>query len=364
MKKIVLFINGLSSGGAERQLCELANGLAERGYCITITTYSDTIDHYKYNELVKRKRIAPRASKFVKILGIWKYFLTLEADWVITFGQRASFFCLIPLYLFSQNKIHVIAGERFNTIGKPSIQEKILMAYLYKRVDYIVPNSYSQRKHIITTKPIYEAKTITITNYTDLSHYKKTPLPNGKKLRIIVVGRYNEQKNGLLFVEAVNKLKNDSKCDFVIEWYGNQHYKDTFPNPYYVEMQNKVNEYGLGSILVLNDHVKDIASVLAHFDVFCLPSLREGFSNALGESICCGRPCLVSDVSDNGLMVKHGINGFLFNPKDINSIVEAFQQFFMLDKKDRILMGNASRKRAEELFNYKVFIDAYVNLVG
>ena len=361
MKHLLFFINNLSSGGAEHQLCELANGLSAKGYQVTITTFGDVPDHYTYATEIHRCRIAVGKSGFQKMIGIWRYFLSVKADWVIGFGQRESRLCLLPL-LFRSRKIHVMAGERNTTIGKPLKQEQQLLKYLYKRADYIIPNSHAQRNHIIEVKPEYADKTITITNYTDLTTYNVSPLPEGETLYIGVLGRYNVQKNCMRFVDAVRLLKSQTNQKFVIEWFGNKKLKGE-DNPLYVKMRAKVEENGLADCLILNDHIKDVPTEMQRFDAFCLPSLWEGFSNAISEAICCGKPCLVSDVADNGVMVHDGENGFLFNPRNIESIVAAFMSYFELSKDARQKMAKASRTRAEELFDYERFIGAYVSLI-
>lgn len=363
MKKIILFINGLSSGGAEHQLVQLADGLAEKGYSITITTFGDSDDHYSFSPLVMRHRIAYGKSKFIKMLAVWKYFMTINADWVIAFGQRESLFALEGLLFQSQHKIHVIAGDRNITNDEPTFTEKLLTHVFYKRADYIVPNSYAQKKHIIETTPIYKDKTITITNYTDLAKFTPTALPQDTCLHIGVFSRYHEQKNCLRFVDAIRILKEKCQQPFVIEWYGNQHFKNNLPNAYYQTMKEKVEKFGLSDILILKDHVKDVQSLMPCFDAICLPSLREGFSNSIGEAICCGKPCLVSEVADNTVMVQNGINGFIFNPEDIESITNAFIKYFSLTPKEREEMGTASRRRAEELFNRERFFNAYIDLL-
>lgn len=362
MKRIVFFINTLGSGGAEHQLVELSNGLVETGYDVTICTFGDIDDHYAVNTKIKRNRIAPGKCKILKMLGIWKYFLTVKADWVVGFGQRESRYMLEALQFRGRKQIHAIAGERNTTIGTPTVHEKLLMNKLYKRADYIVSNSYSQRRHIIKCKPEYEKKTITITNYTDLTAYEPAPLPGERVLHICVFGRYDPQKNCMRFVEAIKQLKEQTQQKFIIEWFGNQHFKERDANPFYVDMKHKVDEYGLQDCLLLNDQIKDVAGEMKRFDAFCLPSLWEGFSNAISEAICCGKPCLVSDVSDNAVMVQDGVNGFLFDPHSADTIVESFLKFFALTSEERQAMGDSSRKRAEELFNKEQYISAYEEL--
>ena len=363
MKSITLFINTLGSGGAEHQLVQLADGLTERGYLVSIITFGDELDHYQYDSSIMRFRIAPQKGKFLKLLMIWKFFFKVKTDWVIAFGQRESCYCLEGLLLRSRDKVRVIASDRNTTYGKPSLAERLLMNVLYYRADYIVPNSYAQRSYILAQRPQLEKKTKTITNYTNLSKFANTILPSNKFLHIGVFGRYSPQKNCIRFVEAIKILHEKSNCSFIVDWYGNTHFKDSQLNDYYLKMREKVEEYGLREILFLNDHVRDVPNLMPSFDAICLPSIFEGFSNSISEAICSGKPCLVSNVSDNSIMVRDGVNGFLFDPFDVESIVNAFLSYFKLSADERVAMGAASRRRAEELFDRERFINSYVELI-
>lgn len=72
---------------------------------------------------------------------------------------------------------------------------------------------------------------------------------------------------------------------------------------------------------------------------------------------------LVSDVSDNSLMVHEGEFGFLFDPNKTDSIVSAFEKFLTLDRTQIEEMGKRSREIAEKLFDKNEFIESYVNLI-
>ena len=103
---------------------------------------------------------------------------------------------------------------------------------------------------------------------------------------------------------------------------------------------------------------------MPNYSAFLLPSLFEGFSNSLSEAISCGLPCLVSNVSDNRLMVKDNYNGWLFNPLDTQSISDTIIRF--LDTSTEVLnqFSNNSRNLALELFNQKSFISKYLHLIS
>lgn len=362
MKSIVLFIGSLSSGGAEHQLIELSKLLIEKGYKVSIVTFTDVKDHYKIPEKSLRIKIGQGRCTLLKIILIMIFFVKIKTDCVISFGQRANLLAIIPL--FFRRKIKIIAGERSLTIGKPTAIEKILTFSLYYRVDYIVPNSYSQAKYLISVNKKLVDKIKVITNYTDLCLYKATEYTPNTVIKIGIFARYSKEKNYYRFVKAIKLLKEKTNKSFVIEWFGNKYYKDNSVNKDYFLMEKMIEKYDLRDVFCLNSHIGNVSQVLTQYDAICLPSLFEGFSNSISEAISCARPMLVSDVSDNKLMVQEGINGFLFNPYDVDDIVNAILKFFNSTEDERNLMSINSRKIAEKLFDRDSFINKYVSLIN
>lgn len=359
MKNITLFITAMSSGGAEHQLSMLAAFLAEEGYDVTLVTFADLEDHYIIPKEIKRIRLAEGKSTLMKLFAIYKYFFTCKTDCVISFGARDNTLCLGPLSL--RPKIKVLAGERCATFNGLTWYKKLNYKLLYKRADYIVPNSYTQKEEIIRINPKYDFKTVTITNYTDTSEYSVVEAPINDKIEIGIFCRYSKQKNYSKFTEVVKKLK-DLNYSFHVTWYGNKQTKG-MANVDYVAFDEMVRRNELQDVLTLNDHTKNVSGLIPRFDALCLPSLAEGFSNSISEYICCGKPVLCSDVADNGIMVKNGENGFLFDPTNIDDMVNAFVKFFNLTPLDREKMGKKSRERAEQLFDKERFVGSYIELI-
>lgn len=363
MKRITLFIASLTSGGAEHQLVMLAQFLREKGYLVTIVNYSDTPDHYSIPSGVKQVKLGVGLYGILKVFSIFKYFLTLNAEVVISFGQRDNFFCLVPL-LFRRN-IKVLAGERNYTIGPSDFYERWLLRILYKRANYIVPNSQSQREYILSKRPAWQQKVVTITNYTDLNIYissSKSRIDNSM-LSIAIFSRPVPQKNCLAFAEVIRILKNRIGKKIVFSWFGNMNPIGEINIKYLNELRNKINEYDINDMFILHDHVQNVPQVMSLYDAICLPSLKEGFSNTISEAICLGKPLLVSDVSDNKVMVHSGENGYLFDPTNINDIVNKIMSFYYLTVEQKQDMGRKSRKIAESLFQKDKFIDSYVKLI-
>ena len=72
---------------------------------------------------------------------------------------------------------------------------------------------------------------------------------------------------------------------------------------------------------------------------------------------------MVSRVSDNPVMVRDGVNGFLFNPLDVDDMAKKFEKMLNLSREKREQMGMAGRKNAETLFNKEKFKQDYIKLI-
>lgn len=361
MQKICFVIASMGSGGAEHQLMEVANGLVDRGYEIEIVTFADIPDHYQLDKRVIRKRILPSRSNLSKLLYLWKYIIINKYSNIFCFGQRESIIALFAM-IISRKKFYV--GERNTNIGKLPFLSKFKLWLLYKVADYIVPNSHSQAKFISKNFFFANPKINVITNYTNINLYKEKYSENGDTVRICVFARYSNQKNYRRFAEVLREVKENCQIQFHVDWFGNKKFKNSGLDPNYIEFSTLIKKYQISEIITLNDSISNVSNKMREYDAFCLPSLYEGFSNSISEAISCGLPALVSDVSDNYLMVKDGFNGFLFNPLDINSMKHTIIKFLNLSYEERVQMSKRSRQIAESLFDKDAFIDKYVNILN
>lgn len=360
--KITCFIASLGGGGAEHQMAILADMLFEKGHEVTLVTYNNIPDHYTVSPSVKRVRLNVVGSKIQKQFSIMKYLLIADMDALISFREQMNFIALWPM-LF-RPMVRVIVGERNFTIGKPTKYLRFNMAFLYRRAQWIVPNNFSQENFIASHAPHLKKKLKTIINYTDLNKYTPVDCPADDSVRKIgVFARFYPQKNYERFAMAIATLKERGYIPFKVTWYGNTIDKDGNESEGYLKMCSLVSQYDIANYIELKPAVKDVHAEFHLFHALCLPSLFEGFSNSIAEGICSGKLMLVSDVSDNGVMVKENYNGFLFDPNDIESICGAMTKFLNADISTIKAMGANSRKMAENLFDKERFITDYMNLL-
>jgi len=79
---------------------------------------------------------------------------------------------------------------------------------------------------------------------------------------------------------------------------------------------------------------------------------KYGFSTKLSEYLISGIPVLVTDVSDNSLYIKDGVNGFIVKPGDINELAEKILYIISDYSKITDKIGVNAFKTAKQNFHY------------
>ena len=359
MKKVILFIDSLGAGGAQRQLVGLAILLKENNIDVTVCTYFD-LDFYKCyldNFNIPNFVIGKSHNYIKRIINVRSFILSNNPDWVIAYQETPSLIaCVVRLF---GGKFKLLVSER-NTTQKIKFADRVRFL-LYQFADSIITNSFSQARFVKSFKPYLKNKVSTIVNFVD-TEYFRPPLfkTENSILRIIVAATVSDSKNTIPFIYAISEVSKKGFKNFIVEWYGEV---DTNLDRC-LECKKLIDQLELGDYFVIKRKTKDILSVYQKADIFCLPSLFEGTPNALAEAMSCGLPVIVSDVCDNNLYVKSNINGFLFNPLCIQSMTQVFIEAISTDYSRLQEYGRNSRKIALESFSKSSFIDSYLNIIN
>jgi len=123
------------------------------------------------------------------------------------------------------------------------------------------------------------------------------------------------------------------------------------------QLMSWVRELGLADAIVLLGERSDIAVLNNVFDIACLSSLAEAFPNAVGESMACGVPCVVTDVGDCAEIV--GETGQIARAGDPESLASGMVKLLELGQSQRELLGGAARTRIMKQFNMDVVGQQY-----
>lgn len=355
--KIICLIDGLGLGGAQRQLIGLAQGLNDKEYDVELVYYDPS--HF-YIETVKNigidyEYLDVQKNKIGKLSAVFRHLDKLHPDCIISYMDGASI--ISCLYKIFHPRVKLIVSER-NTTQKLDFRTRVQF-FLYRFADLIIPNSYTQYDYIADKYPHLKSKTIAITNFTDISHFvpKQKPV-NGDCPVILTVGRIAPQKNVINYIRAIADVRDKFNGNFKVRWVGNIADKD-----YYEKCVWMIRELKLENIFEFRQQTTSVVDEYHTGDIFCLPSLYEGFPNALCEAMACGLPVMCSDVCDNAAIVNFGINGRLFDPTSVISISSAVMAYLKMSDGELQNIGLENRRYAADHFSFENFIDKYVSCI-
>lgn len=111
----------------------------------------------------------------------------------------------------------------------------------------------------------------------------------------------------------------------------------------------QIEALGLTSAVKLLGERHDIPDVMAALDVAVSSSIAEAFSNAVGEAMSCGLPCVVTSVGESAFLV--GDTGSVVPPSDPGAMARAMLSLANVGSAARNAMGCAARRRVETHFS-------------
>ncbi len=116
--------------------------------------------------------------------------------------------------------------------------------------------------------------------------------------------------------------------------------------PYRSEALRELHVAGLGDRLLWKGFCKDMVAFYNCVDIATSTSLfGEGFSNAIGEAMACGTPCVVTDVGDSARIL--GATGAVVKAGDPGALATAWEEVL---KRTDPEQRSACRRRIVETF--------------
>lgn len=310
---------------------------------------------YSANSASLNRCIESAQNKFKRIFVLHRELLHFSPDVVISYLDTPS---MIACFIKACGaKFKLIVSDR-NTTQTNNFRNKIKF-FLNRYADAIVPNSYAQQTYISTHYPSLSSKVKVITNFVDLDKFRSNK--DGMisdKIRVIVVARIFKQKNPVFLIEVVSRLvKMGYKIN--VDWYGRPLDKVLYQN-----CVDRIMELGLNDKFTFKPDTDKIAEIYPMYDIFCLPSLWEGYPNVVCEAMACGLPVVCSAVSDVPNIVEDGVNGYIFNPHKQDDAVAAFEKILLLDAIDRNAMGHRNREKMIINNSKDIFVQKYIDLIN
>lgn len=185
---------------------------------------------------------------------------------------------------------------------------------------------------------------------TDRFFDSRERLYEANRLHLVTVARLNVTKGHVIGLECVRRLV-DEGMDI--------HYTLAGEGPHRGMIEEDIRRLGLTDRVTLAGSISEdeVIRLLQAADVFLLTSFGLGESGpvAVKEAMACGLPVVCSIIGGTRDMVRHGVDGFLVEQKDVDGNIQALK-ILAMDPQKRQAMGQAARLWAEERFDYRVYV--------
>ncbi len=360
MKKVLIFIDNLGSGGAQRRAINIANLLKENRYDVTLLTYHQGV-FYNSECLGLKIECLEQRNKGKRLIILLKYLVNCNYDVVVSFMDSPNFIACIAKILGGRWKL--ITTE--SSAQKSSFEGKrYLMNYLERVIDYKVCNSHNSMNMWMKNYPFIRGKIGVIYNPVIIKEDKSQIIDTYKTsnfpLKITIAASYQYLKNPIGLIKAVAKLSESNTKKIIIEWYGRIEPTEG-DRKAYDEAMSLVEKYHLEECIHLNCETKDIYRLIKESDAVGLFSMVEGLPNAICEGMMLKKPVVMTRVSDYNMLVNG--NGYLCDASDENSIANALEQ--MINSSPELIrkMGEKSYTIAQELFSPDVVIRQWIHII-
>ena len=358
-KEVIIFMPSIEGGGVEKNLFLVSNYLAKRIKSLKVITIS--------------KKFKKKFNKSVKIISlesnIWddfsrrvKYFLSiillineiLKNKNIVVMSFQANIYCILICKLFS---ITVISRSNSAPIGwsKNLFKKKIFEIGL-RLADKIIVNSIEFKRDLkkefnINATCIYNP--LNKNEILDKSKKKSAKIfKSNKKLRILNIGRFTDQKDQLTLLKSLNNLKNDILFEACIVGRGMLKKK----------LQKYISNNNLNKYVKIIDFVDNPYPLIKQTNLFVLSSKFEGLPNVLLESLVLKKFIISSDCRTGPKeILLNGKGGFLFNVGDHKMLEKKIKYFHLNKIKCQKMMMNSykSLKRFDYNKNLKMYLDLF-----
>lgn len=242
---------------------------------------------------------------------------------------------LVPLYLLLRLRrpapvVHSMTASHFAHPVKVPLASRLISWQLWKlaaRIDALYDGFVELHAR---PRGLLAKTSVSPCSFTDDAVFSK---PAMKTASIVFSGRLHEEKQPLLFVDALGLLAREPGPAWSAAILGG--------GPLEVQVRDRIRQLGLQSRVTVTSGA-DVSGTLRSASVFASLQRIENYpSQSLLEAMTAGAAIVATDVGETHRLVQHGRTGLLVRP-EAEAVRDALREL-LLDPERARLLGEAAR---------------------
>jgi glycosyltransferase involved in cell wall biosynthesis len=349
--RLLLVVDALEVGGAERQVVDLAVALRQDGYEVTVacSVAGDLSDVLEEASVPVRPLVRRLAKRRLSVAYTWRLRQLLKRER----------FNLVHAHIYAS-----VAAAAIATLGMdvPLVitehteaswqtwRARWVSWWVYRRVEHIIAVSTPIRRRLIERDDVHPDLITIVPNavVSTSEPHASAPLPAELRERPLVgvVARLQPEKGVPNFLKAATR---------VAPQFPEAHFVVAGDGPLRQELVALAEDLDLSKRLHFLGFRSDASALMRSLDVLVVPSLTEGSPLVTLEAMAAGVPVVASAVGGIPDQIRHDKEGLLVPPGDTGAIGDAL--LALLRDPDRARrLGEAGRRRATSQFSHATMV--------
>jgi glycosyltransferase involved in cell wall biosynthesis len=360
---IAYLVPSLSYGGSEKLLHSFLKYLDRDKFLPEVHCFYDNgelVEEFRKNKIEVYNWHAPKRDP-ITFFRMILFFRRRGYDIAHTHlfdrqGRVAAFLSGIPVIITTY---HLVTD--WDRTGGFSNWFKVWLDTLTSRLnDQIITVSEAVREQAIMKGNISPKKITTILNGVDLEEYsthiesdhiRKELGLEGKRI-IVAVGRLVPQKGHVYLIRAARLLIKDFP-NLVFLIIGDGPLLDT--------LESEIRENELEGVVRLLGNRSDIPEILSCSEIYVMPSIYEGLSISLLETMASEKPIVTTNVNGIQGVIDDGYNGLLVSPRKEADLARALS-LLLKDRNLAAELARMARKKVEEEYDIRLHVRRIENM--
>jgi len=358
--KIILMLTGLGMGGAERQVCDLADQFASIGHEVMLISLTGETVNKPTHPSVKVVALGMRKTPLGFLSAYWKarqLIAGYEPDVLHSHMVHANIFARllrlavkIPRLICTAhntnegNKLRTLAYRLTDSLAdiSTSVSQDAVYAFLKKgackpgRIIAVHNGIDTHRFHFDEYARKEKRATLRLNDHTPL---------------LLAVGRLTEAKDYSNMLQAFSLITNlVVQPRLAIVGVG-----ELGP-----QLEKEAEKLGVSDRVHFLGLRRDIPELMSAADLYVMSSAWEGLPLVIGEAMACEKPVVSTTVG--GCSEWMGDIGTRVPVKNSEALSEAIQKTLSLDLEKRLCMGKSARTRIVELYSLQATSETWLKI--